>query len=320
MLPALSNPPSRCERTAAHLVYENLSVNPVVARLRKLTIMQMWRVRCSLVKRTNWRSATLPLGIAVLLASGPSETSPLGIGLLLGVFLGAVFPKIRSGLLFLGAQLPAHLESSGEPEQGVHAANHEGHQEQSGHAPEGIEEERVLSRIVMGGVGQVSGKAAGCARMGFPAGGRDLSPAKGRARVRYRHHIMGSMAVIALGRFGVPELRDLPVIGFKIGLGNLLVAASACSHHVQPEAVLIGAVNGMSGMAIIAHWKWLAEAAHALGMDAVLELVLDAVVAPAARVRHVVGVDTRRRIGAGKDLMSGVATGAGRRHRQAVLQ
>src|ERR1035441_6053136 len=93
MLPALSNPPSRCERTAAHLVYENLSVNPVVARLRKLTIMQMWRVRCSRVKRTNWRSATLPLGVAVLLASGPSETSPLGIGLLLGVFLGAGFAK-----------------------------------------------------------------------------------------------------------------------------------------------------------------------------------------------------------------------------------
>src|SRR5450755_610935 len=128
------------------------------------------------------------------------------------------------------------------------------------------------------------------------------------------------MAVIALGRFGVPELRDLPVIGFKIGLGNLLVAAPACSHHVQPETVLIGAVDGMSGMAIIANWKWLAEAAHALGMDAVLELVLDAVVAPAARVRHVVGVGTRRRIGSWKNLVSGVATGAGRGHRQPVLQ
>src|ERR1017187_10437836 len=212
MLPALSNPPSRCERTAAHLVYENLSVNPVVARLRKLTIMQMWRVRCSRVKRTNWRSATLPLGVAVLLASGPSETSPLGIGLLLGVFLGAVFPKIRSGLLFLGAQLPAHLESSGEPEQGVHAAHHEGHQEQRGHAPEGIEEERVLSRVVMGGVGQLSGKAAGCARMALPAGGGDIGPTQVRFRIRDRQDVVGPMAVIAHGRFGVCELRDFPVI------------------------------------------------------------------------------------------------------------
>src|ERR1019366_1740661 len=54
--------------------------------------------------------------------------------------------------------------------------------------------------------------------------------------------------------------------------------------------------------------------------DAVLELLLNAVVAPAARVRHVVGVDARRRVAPGKDLVSGVATGAGRRHGQAVLQ
>src|SRR5208282_974455 len=140
-----------------------------------------------------------------------------------------------------------------------------------------------------------------------------------RAWISDRKNIVRSMAVVALCRFRVPELRDLPVIGIKIGLGNLLVAASTCRHHGQPETVLIGTVDGMSGVAIVANRKRLAIPAHTLGMDAVLELLLDAVVAPAARVRHIVGVDTRRRISSGKDLVRGVATGAGRRHSQPIL-
>src|SRR5271157_475937 len=266
----------------------------------KLTIMQMCRMRWSRLNRTNWRSGTSPLGMGPLLARASFR--------LCGEFR------------FRGAQLPAHLESPGQPKQRMSATDHERHQEQRGHAPEGVEQERVLFRVVVGSVRQVSGEAPGCARMALLAGGGHVCPAEVRAWIGYRQHVVSAMAVIALCRFRVPKFRDLPVIGLKIGLGNLLVAASACSHHVQPEAVLIRAVDGMSGMAIVAHGKWLAEPAHSLGMDAVLELLLDAVVAPAARVRNVVCVDTRRRIAPGKDLVSGVATGAGSRHCQAVFQ
>jgi len=42
------------------------------------------------------------------------------------------------------------------------------------------------------------------------------------------------------------------------------------------ERVLVRAVNGMSGVAIIADWKRLAVSADLLGMDAILELLLDA--------------------------------------------
>src|ERR1019366_4742647 len=117
----------------------------------KLTIMQICRMRCSRVNRTNWRFGTPPLDI--------------------GALLGRERWRVRSKFRFRRAQLPAHLESSGQPEQRMHAADYERHQEQRGHAPEGIEQERVLSRVVAGGVRQVSGKAPGRARMALPAGG-----------------------------------------------------------------------------------------------------------------------------------------------------
>src|SRR5208282_3018549 len=158
---------------------------------------------------------------------------------------------------------------------------------QHGHAPEGVEQERVLFRVVVGSVRQVSGEAPGRARMALAAGSRYVRPAEVRAWIRHLKDVVSAMAVIALGRLRVPQLRDLAVIGIKIGLGDLVVAASARAHHVQPEAVLIRAMNGMSGVAIVANRERLAVSAHSLGMDAVLKLLLDAVMAQATRVRHV---------------------------------
>src|SRR5208282_1775927 len=278
----------------------------------KLTIMQMCRVRCRRLKRTNWRFGTAPLGIGALLVPIPV------LVLVLILVRGSL--KLRGEFCFGGAQLLTHLESPGQPEQRMSATNHECDHEQRGHAPEGVEQERIFSRVVVRGVREVSGEAAGRAGMALSTGGRYVCPAEMRAGVGDREHIVRSMAVITLCRFRVPELRNLPMIRIKIGLGDLLVAASAGSHHGQPETVLIRAVDGMGGVAIVANRKWLAVPAHALGMDAVLELLLDAMVAPAAGVGHVVGVDTRRRIGSGKNLVSGVATGASRGHGQAVLQ
>src|SRR5208282_5875690 len=127
-------------------------------------------------------------------------------------------------------------------------------------------------------------------------------------------HIVRSVAVIALGRFRVPQPRDFSVIGFKISLGNPLVAAPALAHHVQPESVLVGAMDGMSRVAIVANRQFLAGRVHALGMDAVLELFLDAVVTLAARSWHIGWADARLRIVSGQNVVSGMATGAGRRH------
>src|SRR5260370_38832784 len=107
----------------------------------KLTIMQMCRIRGSRMKRTNWRSGTSPLGIGALLARRSSRWCR----------------EFR----FRGAQLLAHLESAGQPQQRVSATHRKRHQKQRGHAPEGVEQERVLSRIVVRGVRQVAGEAPG---------------------------------------------------------------------------------------------------------------------------------------------------------------
>src|ERR1700687_55896 len=211
----------------------------------KLTIMQMCRIRCSRLKRTNWCSGTSPLGIGALLARWS-------------------FRRCRK-FRFRAAQLLPHLKSARQPEQRVSSTHHERHQKQRGHAPEGVEKERVLSRVVVRGVGQVSSEAPGRAGMALPAGGRYVCPAEVRAWIRHRQHVVRSMAVIALCRFRVSKLRALPVIGIKISLGNLLVTASASSHHVQPEAVLIRAMDGMSGVAIVANWNWLSGPAPRAG-------------------------------------------------------
>src|SRR5208282_717874 len=282
--------------------------NPVSARVMKLTIMQTWRMRCSRVKRTNWRSAASTLGIGTLLLHGA------------GAFLGGGLFKLCGGILLGDAQLPPHLESSGQPEQRVNATDHECPQEQTGHAPEGVEHERIFLGVVVRGVGQITGEAPGRARMALLAGSCHVRAAKVGAWIRDPKHVVSAVAVIALGRFCVAKPRDLAVIGFKIGCGNPLVAASACTHHVQPETVLIGAVDGMRGVTIVANRKRPAVSAYSLGVDAVLKLLLDAVVTLATGVRHVVCVDTRRRIASGKDLVSGVTTGASRRHGQSVLQ
>lgn len=202
----------------------------------------------------------------------------------------------------------------------MNATDYERSQEQPGHSPEGVKDEGILFGVVVGGVRQVTGEAAGGTLVALTAGGRHVGPAEVRARIRHFEDVMGPVAVVALGRLGVPKLRDLSVIGIKIGLGDLLVAASTGGHHIQPETVLIGAVNGVRGVAIVANWKWFAVAADALGMDAVLKLLFNAVVTLATGVGNVVGVDTRCRIGSGKDVVSSMATGAGRRHREAVLE
>src|SRR5271166_1567346 len=140
-----------------------------MASVMKLTIMQIWRIRCRRVKRTNCRS---PPGVGGLVVPGDgvSKTSPSGIGVLL-------FSELLGGMRFGGAQFPAHLESSGEPEQGMNAADDECSQEQPGHTPEGVEHERIFLGVVVGGVSQITGKAPCRTGMALLAGSRHVRPA-----------------------------------------------------------------------------------------------------------------------------------------------
>src|SRR5208283_24106 len=141
-----------------------------------------------------------------------------------------------------------------------------------------------------------------------------------RAWIGYRKHVVSSMAVVALCRFRVPQSRNLPMIGIKISFGDLRVAASARVHDVQPEAGFIGAPNGVRGVAVAANRKFLGGSAYPLGMNAVLKLLFDAVMAPAACGRHICRIDARFRIRSGKDMVRGVTTRAGSRDSQSALQ
>jgi hypothetical protein len=55
----------------------------------------------------------------------------------------------------------AVFERTGEPEGGVNAGDHEGADEEGGHAPEGVKkEDGIADRVMVGGVGEVAGELA----------------------------------------------------------------------------------------------------------------------------------------------------------------
>lgn len=68
------------------------------------------------------------------------------------------------------ASLKTLPEGPGDPEQGMQTEEQEGADQQPGHAPEGIEQIRILVPIMMGRMGKVSGKFPVGIRMTGPAG------------------------------------------------------------------------------------------------------------------------------------------------------
>src|SRR5712692_8441554 len=114
----------------------------------KLIIMPACMMRCSRVKRTNWRCSDPLSAIGVLLCRR-SLRRPWS-------FCG------RHCSLFLCGepQLTEHLESARNPKQAVQAADDERAHEQGGHSPESVKEEGILPRVVVRGVRQVPGEAA----------------------------------------------------------------------------------------------------------------------------------------------------------------
>ncbi len=152
------------------------------------------------------------------------------------------------------------------------------------------------------------------------AGGHHVGAAQVRAWIGDLLDVVRAVAVIALRGLGIAQLGNLAVIGVEVGFGNLLVAAAAGVHDVELELVLVGAANGVRGVAVVANRQGLVRLGHRGGMDALHELLLDAVVASAARRRHVLGIDRRFRVRGRQFSMRGVATGTGCGHRQPALQ
>src|ERR1035441_10051034 len=67
--------------------------------------------------------------------------------------------------------LLAVCQRSGQPERGVRAGDHQRANQQAGHAPEGEEQERILLRIVVGGMCQITGELTVGTGMALAAGG-----------------------------------------------------------------------------------------------------------------------------------------------------
>ena len=98
------------------------------------------------------------------------------------------------------------------------------------------------------------------------------------------------------GRSLAAESRDLAVEGVEERLGFFLVAAPTLAHHGHAEVGPVYATGRVGGVAVLAGGQSPIGLAVAWPVDALLELLLDAAVTGAARVRDVVVVDRRDRI------------------------
>src|SRR5574341_2401867 len=293
----------------------------------KLTIMSAWSPRLSRLKRWYWStlsrelpSILLSLGLWLAVLGGLGR--PARCRRVLGG--GSARPLLLLELAFFGSlrllQLAAHLQRARQPQQRVGAADHERGHEQAGHAPKGPEQPRVLLRVVVRGVAQVAGEAAARARVALLTGRDDVLAREVRARVGDTLDVVSAVAVVALGRLGVAELAHLAVVGVEVGLRDLDVAAAALLHDVQLEAIGVGARDRVRAVAVVADRQLLVGLALERMVDALLELLLDPVVATAAGLRHVRAVDARGRVGSRQDAVRGVAAGAGGGDGQAALQ
>ena len=156
--------------------------------------------------------------------------------------------------------------------------------------------------------------------MALLAGRDDVLAREVRAGVGDLLDVVGAVAVVALGRLGVAELADLAVVGVEVGLGDLAVAPAALLHDVELEAVGVGPPDGVRAVAVVADRQLLVGLPQHLVVDASLELLLDAVVAPAAGLRHVRAVHARGRVRPRQDAVGGMAARAGGGHGEAALE
>ena len=130
-----------------------------------------------------------------------------------------------------GAFHSSRSATAEQPGQGVEHREGQGADQQDGHAPEGLEQPRILVLVVVRGVGQVAGEAAVRAAWHWPQVSTTLSRLSVEAGSAGRQDVVRAVAVVALGGAVPTEPRDLAVEGVEEGLRLLLVAASALVHH-----------------------------------------------------------------------------------------
>src|ERR1019366_1773439 len=99
------------------------------------------------------------------------------------------------------------------------------------------------------------------------------------ARIIHIGDVMRPVAVVAFCRIGVAKARNLAMVGFEVGLGNFRMAPAAGVHDAEFEAGIIGAANGVRGMAGTANREFLAGMGDGWRVDAVDELRLNAAMA-----------------------------------------
>ncbi len=88
--------------------------------------------------------------------------------------------------------------------------------------------------------------------MTLSAGLDDILSAEGRVGMGGRQNAVGAVTVVALGRPGRAQPRDLAVKGVEEGLGLALVAPSALVHHAETKIGQIGARDCVGRMTILA--------------------------------------------------------------------
>ena len=103
------------------------------------------------------------------------------------------------------AVFPAFLEPLSEgarhPEQGMNAEKGKGADQKAGHGPKRIIQVWILVPVMMGGMGQVTGKLPVGTRMTFFAGFHDIAAIQTCLAVIGRQDVMGTVTIGTLGCF-----------------------------------------------------------------------------------------------------------------------
>jgi len=135
--------------------------------------------------------------------------------------------------------------------------NHQRSGQQYRHKPEGIEQNRIFSPIMMCRVCQVPGELTMRTFMTFAAGCYNVLVRKSRSGIVYVINIVRSMTIITFSRRVKTEFGYFAMERFEVRFGNLLMAATALIQYRASESGLIGSDDGVGIVTIDAFGKEL---------------------------------------------------------------
>src|ERR1017187_4969020 len=231
---------------------------PVVASPRKLVMTTRCRFRSKARKR---RTYTGPSSACSLIRARRywSEPQEAGDDDQVQVSIeGAEAPHVhRAFQRVLPDQSAPVLERARQPQGGVRAGDDKRTDQQRRHAPEGIEQDRIADRVVVGGMRQIAGELPMRTGMAPRAGLDDVTAAEPRPGVCNRQDVVSPVAIVALGCLEITQLGHLAVVRFEIARRDGLVALPALIHNVQAEIRLVRALDAVRRMAVVAHGQWL---------------------------------------------------------------